>query len=73
MIKGSRGRSPSPLIFVKRVKGEKLNMSKKWYYKVANRSASSVVYRIPELNIRRTFAPGEVKILSFEELQKLSY
>lgn len=48
-------------------------MSKKWYYKVANRSASSVVYRIPELNIRRTFAPGEVKILSYEELQKLSY
>lgn len=72
MLKGSRGKSPSPLIFI-REKGEKLNMSKKWYYKVANRSASSVVYRIPELNIRRTFAPGEVKILSFEELQKLSY
>jgi hypothetical protein len=25
------------------------------------------------MNIRRTFAPGEVKRLTFEELQKLSY
>lgn len=44
-----------------------------WYYNVANRSASTVVYKIPELNIRRTFAPGEVKRLTFDELQKLSY
>lgn len=48
-------------------------MSKTWYYNVANRSASTVVYKIPELNIRRTFAPGEVKRLTFDELQKLSY
>jgi hypothetical protein len=48
-------------------------MSKTWYYNVANRSASTVVYKIPEMNIRRTFAPGEVKRLTFEELQKLSY
>lgn len=48
-------------------------MAKTWYYNVANRSASTVVYKIPEMNIRRTFAPGEVKRLTFEELQKLSY
>ena len=48
-------------------------MSKTWYYNVANRSASTVVYKIPELNIRRTFAPGEVKRLTYDELQKLSY
>lgn len=44
-----------------------------WYYNVANRSASTVIYKIPELNIRRTFAPGEVKRLTFDELQSLSY
>lgn len=48
-------------------------MSKVWYYNVTNRSASSVVYKIPEMNIRRTFAPGETKRLTFEELQKLSF
>jgi hypothetical protein len=48
-------------------------MSKTWYYNVANRSASTVVYKIPEMNIRRTFAPGETKRITFEELQKLSY
>ena len=48
-------------------------MSKTWYYNVANRSASTVVYKIPEMNIRRTFAPGEVQRITFDELQKLSY
>lgn len=48
-------------------------MAKTWYYNVTNRSASTVVYKIPEMNIRRTFAPGETKRLTFEELQKLSY
>ena len=42
-------------------------------YNVKNRSSSGVVYRIPEDNIRREFAPGEVKKISFGELEKLTY
>ena len=40
---------------------------------VKNRSGSHVVYNIPELGVRRSFAPGEVKKISFEELEKLTY
>ena len=40
---------------------------------VKNRSASMVVYRIPEDGIRREFAPGESKRVRFSELEKLSY
>lgn len=40
---------------------------------VKNRSASEVVYSIPEDGIRRPFAPGESKRISYGELQKLSY
>lgn len=40
---------------------------------VKNRGASMVVYRIPELGIRRSFAPGEVKSISYDELEKLTY
>ena len=43
------------------------------YCNVKNRSASVVVYRIPEDGIRRSFAPGETKKISFEELEKLTY
>ena len=42
-------------------------------YNVKNRSSSTVVYRIPEDNIRREFAPGETKRISFGELEKLTY
>lgn len=42
-------------------------------YLVKNRSASRVVYTIPEDGIRRQFAPGETKQLSYKELEKLSY
>lgn len=42
-------------------------------YNVKNRSASTVVYRIPEDNIRRSFEPGETKKISFGELEKLTY
>ena len=42
-------------------------------YNVKNRSSSVVVYRIPELNLRREFAPGETKRISFGELEKLTY
>ena len=42
-------------------------------YDVKNRSASMVVYKIPEDGIRREFAPGESKKIKFGELEKLSY
>ena len=42
-------------------------------YNVKNRSAGVATYKIPELGIRRSFAPGEVKKISAEELEKLTY
>ena len=42
-------------------------------YNVKNRSASRVLYKISEDGIRREFAPGEVKAISAEELEKLSF
>lgn len=42
-------------------------------YNIKNRSAGVAVYKIPELGIRRSFAPGEVKQISAEELEKLTY
>ena len=42
-------------------------------YNVKNRSSSVVVYRIPETNLRREFAPGEVKSIPFGELEKLTF
>ncbi len=42
-------------------------------YSVKNRSASMVVYTIPENNIRREFMPGETKKVSKEELDQLSF
>lgn len=51
-----------------------MNMNKdEMMYKVKNRSASRVVYKDPELKLRREFAPGETKIISYAELEKLSY
>ena len=41
--------------------------------KVKNRSASRVGYLIPDSHIRRVFAPGEIKEISTEELEKLAY
>lgn len=45
----------------------------KFYYNVKNRSAGAVLYTIPEDNVRRRFAPGETKRISYEELLHLSY
>lgn len=42
-------------------------------YNVKNRSSSVVVYKIPERNIRREFAPSEVKRIAFGELEDLTY
>ena len=44
-----------------------------YYYNVKNRSAGSVLYKIPEDGVRRLFAPGEIKRISYEELLHLSY
>lgn len=48
-------------------------ITKDTLYNVTNRSAGSVVYRIPDMNIRREFAPGETKKISYGELEALSY
>lgn len=40
---------------------------------VKNRSASTVVYKIPEDGIRREFAPGETKNITYGELVKLTF
>ena len=42
-------------------------------YLVTNRSASVVVYSIPEDNITRSFQPGETKKIRHGELEKLTY
>ena len=50
-----------------------MNENKK-IYTVKNRSASTVVYTLPEVGIRREFMPGEVKKnISYDELEKLSF
>lgn len=40
---------------------------------VKNRSSSMVVYSVPEMGVRREFAPNEVKTVSMDELNALSY
>ena len=40
---------------------------------VKNRSAGSVVYKVPDLRVRRDFLPGEVKTVDMDELVQLSY
>jgi len=49
-------------------------MEKNTPIKVLNRDNCSVIYSIPEMNgLRRVFQAGEVKEVTFEELEKLSY
>lgn len=40
---------------------------------VINRSASQVVYNIPDWGIRRSFAPGETQKIPYKELVKLTF
>lgn len=40
---------------------------------IKNRSAGQVTYMIPEDGIRRSFAPGETKRISSEELEHLTF
>ena len=49
------------------------NNKKNTLYEVKNRSASTVIYKIPERNIRREFAPGETKKIPFWELEELTW
>jgi hypothetical protein len=46
-------------------------MSKK--VSIKNRSNSIVIYNIPEMGIRREFMPNEVKNITSDELEALSY
>lgn len=48
-------------------------MDRNKIYNVKNRSSSMVVYSIPEDGVRREFAPGETKRITFGELEKLTY
>ena len=49
-------------------------LNKNTRIKVRNRSAANVGYSIPDLgNLHRSFTANEVKEVSFEELQKLTY
>ena len=41
--------------------------------KIRNRTSGTVLYSVPDLHIRREFAPREEKVVSFEELERLSY
>lgn len=50
---------------------ETFNM--KQLVKVTNRSSGVTIYIIPERGIRRPFAPGETKMIPYEELVWLSY
>lgn len=40
---------------------------------VKNRGAGHVSYKIPEDGVRRSFAPGETKEISYAELEKLTF
>ena len=49
-------------------------INEKAIYSVKNRSASTVIYSIPEMNnLRREFRPGEIKTVTRSELIQLSY
>ena len=40
---------------------------------LTNREHGSITYRIPDLNIRRTFSSGETKQVTFNEIEQLSW
>lgn len=49
-------------------------MQKNTIIKVLNRDNGQTIYSIPEMNgLRRVYGAGEVKQVTFEELQKLTY
>ena len=48
-------------------------LEKNTMIKIKNRDNGTVSYAIPDLHLTRFFQPGEVKEISYEELQRLSY
>lgn len=48
-------------------------MEKTQLIEVQNRSGGMLGYKIPEDNIRRIFAPGEIKKITLGELEKLTF
>ena len=49
-------------------------MEKSTLIKILNRDNGAVVYEIPEMNgLKRVFQSGEIKEITFEQLEKLSY
>lgn len=48
-------------------------MNKDAKCKIINRSAGRVYYNIPEINVRRSFAPQEEKVVTIGELEALSF
>lgn len=42
-------------------------------YKVKNRGASTVIYKIADKGIRREFKPGQIMSISSEELEELTF
>lgn len=64
---------PSPLKIFE-IKGENKMIDGKTEVKVQNRDNGYVGYSIPDLNnLRRTYAPEEIKTVTVDELKKLSY
>ncbi len=50
-----------------------MNIDKNTLVKVINRFSGSVGYEVEDLGVYRNFYPGEVKEVTFEELEKLTY
>lgn len=48
-------------------------INNKKIFNVKNRSSIKVIYTIPDLNIRRTFEPGQSFSVTYEELERLSF
>jgi len=48
-------------------------MEKDTLIKVVNKFDGTVGYTIIDMGLHRNFYPGEIKEITFEELQKLSY
>lgn len=48
-------------------------MEKDKVLSVTNRSSMKVIYTIPNLNVRRTFAPGQTLSITYGELEQLTF
>lgn len=48
-------------------------MDKNKVLSVTNRSSMKVIYTIPNLNVRRTFAPGQTLSITYGELEQLTF